>query len=121
MTGAEPEALLPRPSVRVTRLTRSEREWLARGRNVQLDVRVNRAGTVRLTATARIAKRTRVIARDSERASRAGTERLRMRLSRAARARLAGGKALHVTVEVRFTGVREPMRLAFTLRPAGDR
>jgi hypothetical protein len=121
LTGAEPAALPPRPEARVRRLSRAARGRLARGRAVQLTVRVNRAGTLRLAATARVGERMRVIARDSERASGAGTERLRLRLSRAARARLGRGKALRVSLDVRFTGVREPERLAFTLRPGGDR
>jgi hypothetical protein len=121
LTGAQPEALPARPSARVSRLSRAARARLARGRPVSVEVRVNRAGTLRLTARARLGKRNRVVARDTERAAKAGTERLRLRLSRAARARLARGKALRLTVDVGFTGVREPERLAFTLRTGGDR
>jgi hypothetical protein len=41
--------------------------------------------------------------------------RLELRLAKAARRRLARGRALRVTVSVAFAGVREPERLSLRL------
>jgi hypothetical protein len=56
------------------------------------------------------------VAGDAVRARGAGTVQLDLRLNRAARAHLARGKRLRVTVSVRFAGVREARRMTLNLK-----
>ena len=108
----------PRPSFSVARLTRAQRAKLARGRRVMLRVRVNRAGRVSLRARAKLGKRTRIVARASKFARRAGRVRLGLRLSRSARRALARKERLRIRLVVRFAGVREARTSTATLRRA---
>jgi hypothetical protein len=105
-----------RPAFTVRSLTRAERARLARGGTVRLRVRVTTAGIVSVTGRARIGRRTLTVLRGSTRAKRAGTVSVALRLSQAARRRLARGGSVRVQMSVRFTGVRSSKRLALALR-----
>jgi hypothetical protein len=107
-----------RASFAVRRLSRAQLSKLARGGRVMLPVRVNRAGKVSLTARAKLGKRRVVVDRSARRATKAGTVRVPLRLSKAARGQLARKRKLSVSVSVRFTGVREPRALTLRLRRA---
>jgi hypothetical protein len=108
----------PRPSFSVARLTRAQRARLARGRRVMLRVRVNRAGRVSMTARAKLGKGARTVARASKFARSAGSLRLGLRLSSAARRALARKETLRIRLVVRFAGVREARTSTATLRRA---
>jgi hypothetical protein len=107
-----------RPSFSVARLSRKQQARLARGRPVMMRVRVNRAGRVSATARAKLDTRMRTVARASKAARRAGTVRLRLKLSPAARRSLAREGALNVRLAVRFAGVREARTSTLRLRRA---
>jgi NHL repeat len=107
-----------RPSFSVARLSRKQRAQLARGRQVQVRVRVNRAGKVRLAARAKLGRRMRTVDRASKTARRAGTLRLGLKLSRAALRELTRKRQLKVKLAVRFTGVREARSSTVSLRRA---
>jgi hypothetical protein len=107
-----------RPSFSVARLSRKQRERLARGRPVLVHVRVSRAGKVRLAARAKLGRRMRTVATASKTARRAGSVRLSLKLSRAALRELTGNRKLKVTLAVRFTGVREAKASTVSLRRA---
>jgi hypothetical protein len=87
------------PSFKARRVA-SRSGWLA------VAVRSNRPGRISATATARVEKRTRVVARGAVRARTAGLHMLRLRLSAAARHSLNTGKALRLTVGVAASGAR---------------
>lgn len=108
-----------RASFSVLRLSRAARARLARGGRAVLRVRVSRAGKVSVSVRAKLAGRTRTVARASRRARGAGTVRLALRLSRAARRQLARRGRLTVSMSVRFAGVRETKRSRLTLKRAG--
>jgi NHL repeat len=113
-----------RPSFSVARLSRAQRARLAAGRPVMVPVRVSRAGRVSLTARAKLGGRMRAVATASKTASKAGTVRLRLRLSMAARRQLARGRPLALRMSVRFAGVREARTSTVRLRrasPSGER
>jgi hypothetical protein len=113
-----------RPSFSVRRLSRKQRERLARGRPVLVHVRVSRAGKVRLAARAKLAGRMRTVASSSKTVRKAGSVRLSLKLSRSARRELARKSKLKVTLAVRFTGVREARTSTVNLsraRGAGER
>jgi hypothetical protein len=108
----------PRPSFRVARLSRDQVAKLASGRPALLRVRVNRAGTVRLAARAKVGGRMRTVAKTSKTARKAGPLMLRVKLSRAALRELARKGKLKVTLAVRFAGVREARGSTVRLRRA---
>ncbi len=108
----------PRPSFSVARLSRAQQAKLARGRRVQLRVRVNRAGKLRLAAHAKLGKRSRTVATDSKTAREAGSVRLSVKLSHAALRELARTGRLKVALAVRFAGVREARTSRMSLRRA---
>jgi hypothetical protein len=108
----------PRPSFSVPRLSRAQLARLAQGRPVGVRVRVNRAGRVRLSARAKLGRRTRTVGGASKRARRAGTVKLTLKLSRSARRELARESRLNVRLAVRFAGVREARTSMLRLRRA---
>ena len=110
-----------RPSFAIRRLSRAQLAKLARGGRVMLPVRVNRAGMLSLTATAKLGRRNRVVDRSSKRATKAGTVGVPLQLSKASRRQLARKGKLRASVSVRFTGVREPRGMTLRLRRAGGR
>jgi hypothetical protein len=87
----------PRVTFSGGRLSASQRVALAAGRRVIVAVHVNRAGVVRASLG-------RYGTAASVRAMRAGTVRLTLRLSKAARQRLVGKGRLTVTLTVRLAG-----------------
>jgi hypothetical protein len=111
----------PRPGFTLARLSRAARARLARTGRTTVPVRVNRAGRVSLTAKSKMGQRSRIVARSSKTASRAGTVRLPLRLSKAARRRLARGRPLRLALSVRFAGVREPKTRTLSVRRASAR
>jgi hypothetical protein len=108
-----------RPSFSVARLTRKQRAKLAAGRAVMLGVRVNRPGRVSLTARAKLGERMRAVAEASKMARKAGTVRLRLKLSEAAQRSLARGRRLALKLRVKFAGVREAKTSTVRLRRTG--
>jgi hypothetical protein len=110
----------PRPSFSVRRPSRAQLARLARGRTIALRVRVNRAGRVGLRARAKLGKRMRTVAGSSKRARMAGTVKLGLKLSRAARRELARKRRLNIRLSVRFAGVREARASTLRLRRAGS-
>jgi hypothetical protein len=108
----------PRPTFSVARLSREQRAQLARGRQVPVRVRVNRAGKVRLTALAKLGGRMRTVAAASKTARKAGSLTLGVKLSRAALRQLTRHGKLKVTLAVKFAGVREARNSTVRLRRA---
>jgi hypothetical protein len=108
----------PRPTFSVARLSREQRAQLARGRQVLVRVRTNRAGKVRLAARAELGRRMRTVDTASKAARKAGRVTLGVKLSRAAVRELARKRKLKVTLAVRFTGVREAQTSTVSLRRA---
>lgn len=85
-------------------ISAAERRKLARTGKLVLSVKVSRAGKLTAKATARVDGRSRTVAKATATATRAGTRRLTLRLSAGARTALAAGKAMRVTIAVRFSG-----------------
>lgn len=88
----------------VQAVTARERRSFAAGKRLDLRLRVTRGGTATVTAKARIGKQTRTVARASQRKQSAGTIKLGLRLSKAARRELTRTGRLRVTITVRHTG-----------------
>lgn len=88
----------------VQAVTARERRSFAAGKRLDLRLRVTRGGTATVTAQARIGKQTRTVARASQRKQSAGTIKLGLRLSKAARRELTRTGRLRVTITVRHTG-----------------
>ncbi|HST42043.1 MAG TPA: hypothetical protein VLK58_21165 [Conexibacter sp.] len=110
------------PSMTVARLSRAAQRKLAQGRAVTLAVASDTSGRVTATTTFKAGRRWRKSATATRTLKRAGTVRLTLRLSRAARAQLARRDALRVRVDVVHRQVAEPRRLAFVLkRPVPSR
>jgi len=105
-----------RPSFSVARLSRKQRAKLAAGDPVMLGVRVNRAGRVSLTAQAKLGGQMRAVAKASKTARKAGTVRLRLKLSKAAQRSLARGRRLALRLHVKFAGVTEAKTSTVRLR-----
>jgi hypothetical protein len=118
--GLGDRTLGPRASFSLRRLTKAQREQLARGRRVLMRVAVSRAGKASATARAKIDRRRHVVARGSKRAADGGMVRVPLRLSPAARRELQQGRALRLVVSVRFTGVREARTMRLRLKQSGE-
>jgi hypothetical protein len=116
--GSGDLVLRPRPSFRIMRVSRAQRTRLARTGRIALGVRVNRAGRVSAMAKSKLGERTRSVARGSKAARDAGTVKVPLRLSKAARRELAREGRLLVRVAVRFARVREAKNLTLRLRRA---
>jgi hypothetical protein len=116
--GSGDLVLRPRPSFRIMRVSRAQRSRLARTGRIALGVRVNRAGRVSAVAKSKLGERARMVDRGSKAARKAGTVKVPLRLSKAARRELAREGRLIVRVAVRFAGVREAKQLTLRLRRA---
>jgi hypothetical protein len=114
--GSGDRVLPARAAFRLVRPSKAQLARLARTGRLTLPVRVNRAGRVSLAARAKIGKRTRTVGGGSKRAPRAGTVKLTLKLSDAARRQLARTGRMKVSLSVRFAGVREAKRLGLNLR-----
>jgi len=106
---------VPRAAFAFTNLTAAQRSALARGRRVALKVKVNRAGRISVTVTARIGKKNRTVAHASRSVRKAGTARLKLRLGAGARARLGKARTLKASLLVRFSGARQGKRARLNL------
>jgi hypothetical protein len=95
-------------------LTARMRTRLARGRAVALEITVRRSGTVRAIATAKLGSRHVTVVRASKLARRAGTVRVALRLSAAARHQLARQRTLAVRLVVSFAGASKRTTLRLT-------
>lgn len=106
------------PTLRVTGVDRAARKRIARTGRVALQVRVSEAGKVSATASAKLGKRTRVIARTSKSLPKDGASTLRLKLSRAARKQLSRAGRLALVVGVRYSTTGESRRFVLQLRKA---
>lgn len=104
------------PSMTVARLSRAAQRRLAAGRAVTVAVRANSAGRVTATTTFKHGRRWTRSGGAARTVKRAGTVRLTVRLSRAARAQLSRRGSLRVRVDVVHGQVAKPRRLAFVLK-----
>lgn len=106
------------PVFRVGAISRQARARLARTGKVTLAVQVGAAGKVSAQMKAKIGKRTRTVASASRTTGKAGTVRLTMRLSKAARGELRQGRRLRVRTVVRYSKVDGVRQASFTLAGA---
>lgn len=106
------------PVFRVGAISRQARARLARTGKVTLTVQVGAAGKVSAQMKAKIGKRTRTVASASRTAGKAGTVRLTLRLSKAARGELRQGRRLRVRTVVRYSKVDGVRQASFTLAGA---
>lgn len=111
--NASPAAVPPKPSVVVRTPNASARRALAAGRSASVSVRLATKGTVRLRATARIARRTRTVASASK-TLRAGTSSVKLKLNAAGRRELRRAGRLRVTLTTTQTGA-PTRRVTFTI------
>jgi hypothetical protein len=105
----------------VRAISAAQRRRLARTGRIAVVARVTEAGRVSARALSRLKKRTRTIGNASRRANGPGLVRVRLSLSRAARARLADTGRLRVTLRVSYSEVATASSTRFTLRRAGGR
>ncbi|HMJ01426.1 MAG TPA: hypothetical protein VK506_00710 [Conexibacter sp.] len=105
----------------VVRPSARQRARLVRTGRLALRVTVNRAGMVRAIAQAQLGRKLSVVARGSRRARGSGQVTVRLRLSRAARARLARTGGLTVVLGVRFSRASTVTRLILPLNATADR
>ena len=84
--------------------SRRARARAARTGVLALRLRISRPGLIRVSARARIGGKARRVAAARKRAAKAGTVRVRLRLNRAARRRLASGRALRLEITARTPG-----------------
>lgn len=88
------------------RLTRAQLRRAARTGRIRLRVRTNATGRVSVAARARLAGRMRVISTASKQVTRPGVTTVTLRLSSRARAALASGRALRVTLRASQRGTK---------------
>jgi Tol biopolymer transport system component len=104
-----------RPQARIVALSAAQRRAFARKGRATFAVKVNRSGRVALSVRAQIGRKRATVAHSAGSASRAGTVRLVLRLSAAARRQLAKTGRLKLTISASFAGTR-PASMALTLR-----
>jgi hypothetical protein len=104
--ASDGNAVPSRKSLSVSRVGVAARRRAARSGVLSISVRTDAPGRVSAAAKARIGKRGRRVAAGSIDMRQAGTARIDLRLSRAARKRLQGGHGLSVTVEVSSPSAR---------------
>jgi hypothetical protein len=105
----------------VRAISAAQRRHLARTGQITVVAQVTKAGRVSARALSRLRKRTRTIGNASRRANGPGLVKVRLSLSRAARARLAETGRLRVTLRVSYSEVKTASSTRFTLRRAGGR
>ena len=103
-------------SFTVRRPTAAQRRHLIGTGTLTLAVKVNRPGKLVGFIQTRVGRGVRIVARTSRTVHRAGTVKLRLRLSRAARAQLANRGQLTLVLAVRFSKVPVTSRLVLTLK-----
>jgi hypothetical protein len=106
---------------RLRRIGANARRRFARTGRLTLSVRVNEGGDLAAAARARLGRRTATVARDTVEADGAGTYRLSLRLSRAARNALEEGGRLRVRIRVSFSEASRARSTTLLLRaPQAD-
>ncbi len=116
--GRSDAAPVERPSFGVRSLSVAQRRAAARSGILTLSVTTNRAGTISAAATATLSKRRTTVAASKASPAKAGTAKVTLRLSSAARKALSRNGRLALRVELRFTGVSTPKVLTVTLAKA---
>jgi len=104
-TAGDNAAVKARKTLAIGGLSKKARKRAARRGVLAIRLRSS-AGRVRLTAKAKLGKRTARIARKAVDVRKAGAITVKLRLNRPARKRLAAGRRLHVTVQARQSGAR---------------
>ena len=107
------------PPISLGAITSAARARFARTGVLAIHVRVNKAGTVAIAGSARLGGHVHTVVRASRKTSKAATVTLTLRLSRAARSRLAHGASLRIVLVVRFGSASR--RVTLTLVPANGR
>jgi hypothetical protein len=95
-----------RRALSIGRLTRSQLRRAARTGTIRLRVRAARAGKLSVSARVRLRGKARVVGRASKRAAQPGLVSVSVRLNGRARAILARGRSLRVTVRVSQAGAK---------------
>jgi hypothetical protein len=108
-------AVVQRISLSLLNVRAAARRRAARRGLLRIEARATAPGAVRFRATARIRSRTRVVATGTKRLDRAGPAVVVLRLSRAARQRLAEGEPLRVSVTASMPGAL-PVSVGVRLR-----
>jgi hypothetical protein len=116
--GRPDAAPVARPSFGVRMISIAQRRAAARSGILMLSVTTNRAGTINAAATATLSKRRTTVASTKVSPTKAGTAKVALRLSSAARKALSRSGRLALRVELRFTGVSIPKALKVTLAKA---
>ncbi len=126
-TGTSPRTDLPgggnaspgaRQILEIRGLSRKARRKAAVTGLIPLRVTVAKPGMVRATGKARLGRKRQTVAHTAKRAGKAGTVKVKLRLSRAAKRRLGSGRALRLQVKVTASGAR-PQSVTLVLRRAG--
>jgi len=105
-SGSDNAAAEARKTLSVSGLSVKARKRAARTGRLTLSVRTSSPGRVSLTVRAKLGKRTSRVGRASKRIGKAGSAKMTVRLSSAARKRLHAGKRLRLSVEVSQPGAR---------------
>jgi hypothetical protein len=112
----EPELDMPEiPALRLAKPTKKATKRFARSGKLTVVLRAGGPGKAGAVASARVKRRVTIVAQASRSISRAGTVRLTLRLSKAARRQLARNRRLNVTVQAALTGA-VPQRATLSLR-----
>lgn len=101
-----PVAQSARVTFAVAPISSRQRARFAKAGRLTVTVTVSGPGTVTVRASSRLARHVSTVASARRRASAAGRLKVVLKLSRAARARLAHGHRLRLRLEVSMTGVR---------------
>jgi hypothetical protein len=105
-------------AIQVRRLGPAERRQIVASGWITLLAEVPEAGRLSAEARARIGHRVQAVASTEVTAARPGPARLRMRLSQAARERLAAGESLRVSLTLRLAHLPSTRRVKLELRGA---
>ncbi|MDW5598396.1 hypothetical protein VSS74_28815 [Conexibacter stalactiti] len=106
----------PTAAIKLAKVTAAGKRRLAAGGTLTVAVRATTAGRVAATLRIRAGKRWTTADTAATTLAKAGTARLRVRLSSAARRQLARRGALRVRLDVTQTGGADPRRATFVLK-----
>lgn len=115
---------VPRPRLAafsVKGLLPAQRARLAAGRGVKLAVKVRRGGKVSVKGVAKLGGTRVTVFAASRKAKRAGTVRIPIALTKAARTRIAKAGSLRVKMTVSFSGVRKKVVRSIVLKKPPSR
>jgi hypothetical protein len=113
--GPQPEPPLP-GRYTVAKITAKQKQAFAKTGKLTLKVKVNQAGRVSATATAKIGKRTQRIAGSNRSVARAGTATLTLRLTAAAKKQLRKKGKLTTRLAISFTEADATKSLKLVLK-----